>query len=310
MKLAVSLGDPNGIGPQLLLETHAEVARLCEPVYCCDERVLQECAERLGVEIPNDIRLADGGGECSLHPGQVHPEAGEYSFRSFRKAVEMCQEGEVSGMVTLPISKEAWGMAGIPYRGHTEALRDFFRQEAIMLMGCPEMYVALFTEHIPLNEVCARIKADELERFLVKLVGDFSAEKVAVLGINPHGGDGGVLGCEDGDVALAIREANARVGEELFFGPFVPDTAFTPAMREKFSLYVAMYHDQGLIPLKTLYFDESVNISLGLPIVRTSVDHGTAFDIAYQRKKVSSKSYLNAVRAALELVKKRGSKDE
>lgn len=308
IKLAVSIGDPNGIGPQLLLESHAAVAKLCDPVYCCDEKILQQCAERLGVDVPLNIQLASWDEGCAIHPGQVAPEAGEYSFHSFQRAIEMSCEGVVSGIVTLPISKEAWGMAGIPYRGHTEALRDIFQQEAIMLMGCPEMYVALFTEHIPLNEVCTRIKADELVRFLVKLIEEFPAEKVAVLGINPHGGDGGVLGCEDGDVALAIHEANARVRSEIFQGPFVPDTAFTPAMRENFSVYVAMYHDQGLIPLKTLHFDESVNISLGLPIVRTSVDHGTAFDIAYQGKKVSSKSYLNAVQAALDLIEKKGKK--
>jgi 4-hydroxythreonine-4-phosphate dehydrogenase len=194
------------------------------------------------------------------------------------------------------------------------------------MLGCPEMYVGLYTEHIPLKEVPEALDEAKLTRFLLDFQRETGAGKIAVLGLNPHAGDHGVLGDEERIIQAAIDNANEALlatknsrsslevtpsdtyqnsslltsHSSLFIGPLVPDTAFTPAMREQFRYYVAMYHDQGLIPLKALHFDESINVSLNLPILRTSVDHGTAFDIAYTQAPLNTESYLNAVRYIVE----------
>jgi len=180
-------------------------------------------------------------------------------------------------------------------------LRDRFKKDAIMMLGKPGFYVALFTEHIPFKEVLSHIRKEKLVDFLLTLFRAMHEEKIAVLGINPHAGDGGVLGDEDAVISAACEEANRQLGCIVFEGAVVPDTAFTPRMRERYSLFVAMYHDQGLAPLKALYFDESINVSLNLPIIRTSVDHGTAFDIAYSGTLPGNASYLNALGEALRL---------
>jgi len=192
-------------------------------------------------------------------------------------------------------------LAGIKYKGHTDLLRDYFKKDAIMMLGCEKMFVALYTEHIPLKDVPAHIKKEKLLNFFLDLNKNLPNEKFAVLGLNPHAGDNGVLGDEEREIETAISEANKIIGKELFFGAIVPDIAFTPRFRADYKYFVAMYHDQGLAPLKALYFDESINVSLNLPIIRTSVDHGTAFDIAY-RGKASTLSYINAIKSAIKFI--------
>jgi 4-hydroxythreonine-4-phosphate dehydrogenase len=190
-------------------------------------------------------------------------------------------------------------MAGIEYKGHTDALRDIFGVDAIMMLGSPQMFVALYTEHIPLRDVADSINIDRLSRFLVDLYHSIDiedGEMIALLGLNPHAGDGWVLGDEEGIIIEATREAHEILQRDIYTEPLVPDIAFTPRVRANYRYFVAMYHDQGLAPLKALYFDEGINVSLNLPIVRTSVDHGTAFDIAYKGANISSLSYINAVK--------------
>jgi len=165
------------------------------------------------------------------------------------------------------------------------------------------MFVALYTEHIPLKKVPKYIKTKKLTNFLIDLQNSLKLnEPVAVLGLNPHAGDNGVLGDEEIKIKKAIKKANKILDKEIFQGVFVPDIAFTPKMREQYRYFVAMYHDQGLAPLKALHFDESINVSLNLPILRTSVDHGTAFDIAYKKGITPSNiSYINAIKMSLHL---------
>jgi len=170
-----------------------------------------------------------------------------------------------------------------------------------MMLGCEEMFVALFTEHIPLKDVASSIEYKKLKQFFLDLHVSVPKDKIAVLGLNPHAGDNGVLGNEEIRIIKAIKSANKKIGFEQFVGPIVPDVAFTPHFRKNFNYFVAMYHDQGLAPLKALYFDESVNISLNLPIIRTSVDHGTAFDIAYKGE-AKTLSYINAIKSAVRLI--------
>lgn len=303
-RLFVSIGDPNGIGLEIALRAHEAVKREAEILYGIDREVLEKGAAMLGLPIPPDMRLDPLGLACEIAPGEVSASAGAYSYASFRRGIERASAKEVAALVTLPIHKKAWQLAGIPHAGHTEALREYFSQEAIMMMGKEGLFIALFSDHVPLSSVPSLITQGRLERFLENLARAIPAmERCGVLGLNPHAGDGGVLGSEESTISMAVKAVNARLGREIFSEPLVPDVAFLPHNRAKFDYFVAMYHDQGLIALKILAFEESVNISLGLPIIRTSVDHGTAFDIAYRGKNPSLLSYKNAIKVALKLGK-------
>jgi 4-hydroxythreonine-4-phosphate dehydrogenase len=299
--IAISVGDLNGVGIEIALNSHAAVTKLCRPIYCINEAMLTQAAKKLGTQLPDDIQLAPVADEFSIQEGSVTKESGKYSYDSFMKAIELCENKEADAVVTMPIHKEAWMKAGLEYKGHTDLLRKHFNKEAIMMLGCPAMFVALFTEHIPLKDVAAALTYKELKRFLIDLHNSLPKEKVAVLGLNPHAGDNGVLGSEEEIITAVIEDVNKEVGFEQFVGPVVPDVAFAPYFRKNYNYYVAMYHDQGLAPLKALYFDESVNISLNLPIIRTSVDHGTAFDIAYKHQ-ANNLSYINAIKSAIEFI--------
>lgn len=181
-------------------------------------------------------------------------------------------------------------------------LRDEFGADAIMMLGSKKLFVALYTEHIPLKKVPKALKVKKLTTFLINLQNSLKTqEPIGVLGLNPHAGDNGVLGDEELKIKKAIKKVNKRLDKNIFEGPLVPDIAFTEKSRKRYKYFVAMYHDQGLAPLKALYFDESINVSLNLPILRTSVDHGTAFDIAYRKKgnKLSMISYINAIKMAV-----------
>jgi len=318
VKIAISIGDPNGIGPEIALKAHEKISEFCHPVYFAGIDLFEQAAEKLDLKLPKNLVFVSPATACTIQPGTTTAEAGAYSFTSFIKAVDAVKTKECDAVVTLPINKESWMKANIDYKGHTDALRDLFKKEAIMMLGCEKMYVALFTEHIPLKEVPQKIKKETLVQFLTDFQKETDAQKIGVLGLNPHAGDNGVLGDEEKIIIEAIKEANQKIlnnsqfsilNSQLFIGPLVPDIAFSPKMRESFRYYVAMYHDQGLAPLKALYFDESINVSLNLPIVRTSVDHGTAFDIAYQKNRpINLKSYIEAVKAAIEIKKKRNSR--
>jgi len=299
-RIAVSLGDINGVGVEIALKAHKEISQFVSPVYCINTALLKQAATLLKVEIPNDFITLDAGSDVEIEPGVVSAQSGTFSYDSFSQAIELAKDEKVDAIVTLPIHKEAWSLAGIHYKGHTDMLRDVFKQDAIMMLGCEALYVALFTEHIPLHAVASSVTLQRLSQFLADFEKEVHAEKIAVLGLNPHAGDNGVLGHEEEIITEAINTLNEALGREVFFGPVVPDIAFTPHFRKQFTYFVAMYHDQGLGPLKALYFDESINVSLNLPIIRTSVDHGTAFDIAYKNQ-AKTLSYINAVQAAVTL---------
>ncbi len=230
-------------------------------------------------------------------------KAGLYSYKSFQKAIKLATKNKVDAICTLAINKESWSKANISYKGHTEVLRTYFQKDAIMMLGCQKMFVGLFTEHISLKEVAKKIEEKTLTRFFLDFYKCTKSENIAVLALNPHAGDNGVLGDEEKHINKAIKKANTILEKEVFKGTLVPDIAFCPNTRKKFKYFIAMYHDQGLAPLKALYFKQSINVSLNIPIIRTSVDHGTAFDIAYKNKKVNTKSYTNAIKEACKLAK-------
>ncbi|HQT36991.1 MAG: 4-hydroxythreonine-4-phosphate dehydrogenase, partial [Campylobacterales bacterium 16-40-21] len=257
-KIAISIGDLNGVGFEIILKEHEYIKTLCEPLYCINDTMAHQSANLLKKQIPADFHMHNVLGDFTIVPGHVSAASGQYSYDSFISAIGLAKSGTVDAIVTLPIHKEAWMMAGIDYVGHTDALRDIFKQEAIMMLGCEKMYVALFTEHIPLREVMHHVNVAELSDFMVRFYDSVHPEFVGVLGLNPHAGDNGVLGDEERYIEQAIARVNTQIGKNIFRGPLVPDVAFTSHQRKNFTYYIAMYHDQGLGPLKALYFDESI----------------------------------------------------
>lgn len=299
-KIAISLGDVNGIGIQLALENHKKISKLCIPIYCIDKNILQSSSKKLGIKIPSNFHTHGKYQNTKILPGKVKKDSGQFSYDSFLNAISLATKDKVDAVCTLPINKEAWSKANIHYVGHTDMLRDIFKQDAIMMLGCQEMFVALYTEHIPLKKVVSKIKVKKLKNFLVDFTKSVNSNNkpIAVLGLNPHAGDNGVLGDEENIIKKAILKAEKITNEK--FDLLVPDIAFTPHVRKNYKYFCAMYHDQGLAPLKALFFEESINVSLNLSIKRTSVDHGTAFDIAYKKdNNLSNKSYINAIKEAI-----------
>ena len=300
-KIAISIGDLNGIGIEIALKCHDKISKICQPIYCINKKMLAQASNLLKTEIPENFELFETKGEFDIKAGTVSKKSGKYSFNSFLDAINLASKKKVDAICTLPINKEAWNKADIRYKGHTEVLRDHFGKNAIMMLGCEEMFVALFTEHIALKKVAKKIQENDLTDFLLDFYKNVKSENIAVLGLNPHASDNGVLGDEEVEIFKAIKKANKHLDKNVFKGPLVPDTAFSPNSRKNFKYFVAMYHDQGLAPLKALYFDESINVSLNLPIIRTSVDHGTAFNIAYKNENINTESYLNAIKEAVNL---------
>lgn len=300
-KVAISIGDINGIGLEIALSAHKAISKIIKPIYFVDLGVVECASKILKCEIPKDFEIYEIAPFCSaklresianhtlICPSRATKESGEYSFVSFKRAVECVERGEMNALLTLPINKFAWKMAGINGVGHTEFLRAYFAgqsadssKNAIMMLGCAEMFVALFTDHIPLRAVPTRIEFNALREFLLSFHAHFSFESALVLGLNPHAGDSGVLGSEDKIIQDALDSANKTLGAEVYKGVVAPDSAFRAQNRAKFKVFVAMYHDQGLSVLKALYADKSINVTLGIPILRVSVEHGTGFDIAYK----------------------------
>lgn len=304
-KIAISIGDLNGIGFEIALTSHHQISLLCEPIYFISSIMAAKCANALGIELPNDFKCVEIDDIFEIEHGKLSASSGRASFLSFKSAVSNVTQKKTNAIVTMPISKEAWKLAGIKYVGHTDYLREHFGQSAIMVLGCEQMMVALLSDHIPLKDVSKQIDKNKIFDFLKLLKESSNLTKSIVLGLNPHAGDGGAIGNEEIAIKEAIDMANSYFGATVFDGPAVPDVVFNPVNRTKYNWFVAMYHDQGLAPLKALYFEESINVSLGLPIIRTSVDHGTAFDIAYKSASPSIVSYINAVKYAIKQIKGR-----
>lgn len=300
-KIAISVGDLNGIGIEIALRTHNIISKICKPIYCINNKMLKKASIELNIKIPKDFETTKLKGEHEIKPGFVTKKAGKLSYDSFMQAIDLADKKIVDAICTLPINKESWNKAEIKYKGHTEVLRDYFAKDAIMMLGCKKMFVGLYTEHIPLRKVAKKINEEELTKFLCNFYNEVKSNKIGVLGLNPHASDNGVLGDEEVHIFKAIKNANKILEKDIFKGPLVPDTAFSPFSRKNYKYFVAMYHDQGLAPLKALYFDQSINVSLNLPIIRTSVDHGTAFNIAYKNEDINTKSYINAIKEAISL---------
>ncbi len=306
-RIAVTMGDAAGIGPEILVKTFADAAFMAEhPSFAIgDAGVLRRAAAAL--DLPLEIRETDAvadiapqpgvldvlrvpGAEplpADLPPGAISARAGEAAFGAIRAAIALAMQREIAGICTAPIHKEALAAARVPYPGHTEMLADLSgtRDYAMMLVN-PTLRTILVTVHCSMREAIGRLSIEgELRiirlahRAMIEL--GIAAPRVAVAGLNPHAGEGGLFGREDLDiVAPAIERARAEGIDAS--GPWPGDTVFMNARRGRFDIVVAQYHDQGLIPVKLAGVEDGVNITVGLPFVRTSPDHGTAFDIAGQ----------------------------
>ena len=285
-----------------------EVTERCTPILYGPERKLRELAEAMHLPLANSIR--DFPVEGNVVPGVFSRHTGKASFEAFDWTITDAMAGEVDGIVTGPIQKEAWNLAGIKFPGHTEVLADRTQCEDFCMMLTSEtISCVLVTIHVPLGDVPKLLTTQRISKAIElgnqALTSRHGREaRVVVCGLNPHSGENGLF--SHGEEESVIRpsvDASREAGINVV-GPVPPDTAFTPMMRSKTDVYICLYHDQGLIPLKALSFDEAVNVTLGLPIVRTSVDHGTAMNLAWQGK-ANHTSMLAAINMAADLAANR-----
>jgi 4-hydroxythreonine-4-phosphate dehydrogenase len=299
LRIALTTGEPAGIGPDLTVML-AQQSQAEELVAIGDPALLQERAALLGLPLqlrphdPSRPPQASAPGEISLLPvplpavcraGQPDPANARYVLDTLDLAVAGCLSGEFQAMVTAPVQKSVINDAGVPFSGHTEYLAQHTgAADVVMLLACESMRVALATTHLPLSQVPAAITPARLETVLGILHRDLQqrfaipSPRIAVLGLNPHAGESGHLGREEIEVIAPTLERLRQQGLDLL-GPLPADTAFAPRVLDSCDAVLAMYHDQGLPVLKYAGFGTAVNITLGLPIIRTSVDHGTALDL-------------------------------
>jgi len=318
-RIGISLGDPGGIGPEVTVKALSRRLDLPKAVYVLfgTRSVLERNGLKDdGVFVPfaSDAAKRDlRADSCFLYDiplpndppllGKPDGQNGEASFRYFETAVAQARSGVLSAVVTAPISKLSWKLAGIPYAGHTEYLARTYPQ-AIMTFWSSRLKVALFTHHLSLQNALRKLTRENLRDFLLSLHKDVKQAthrqyRYWVAGLNPHAGEDGLLGDEEISVIIPAV-ADARHSGMPIEGPFPPDVIFRKALDRPDVIVIALYHDQGLIAFKTVVFEEGVNVTLGLPFVRTSPDHGTAFDIS-GRGIAESESMIAALRLAAEL---------
>ena len=302
-KIAITMGDPAGIGPEVIVKalSHSKVRNICVPIVIGDENVFRNaCAlspmtQKLKlIDSPDNVQPSDkliylldmktGSAFLRHRPSR---RGGASAVRCIEKAVELAVQGNVQGVVTAPVSKESLRMAGVAWPGHTEMLADLTgtKEFAMMFIGGP-LRIMLVTIHTALRNVPLMISQKRILR-TIQLAQKASHmlgiknPRIAVAGLNPHAGEAGMFGNEEKKIiAPAIRKA-VKNGIPVT-GPHPPDTVFHRAFHNDIDIIICMYHDQGLIPLKMIAFDKGVNITVGLPFIRTSPDHGTAYDIAWK----------------------------
>jgi 4-hydroxythreonine-4-phosphate dehydrogenase len=319
------MGDPAGVGPELCLQvlSNRDVLNVCVPIVFGNATTLSRVSQKLNLPLPDQVfhtsKLADAvltGTPAivdvemdvdQVEPGKINATTGQASFDFIDRAISAALSGDVDAVVTCPINKEAWQQAGIEYPGHTELFAERANTDRFcMMMTAPDFSCSLVTTHIGYDEVVSKLSVDRIAEViqlthesLLRIVS--RPPKLITLGLNPHAGEAGLFGNQEEEKIIApavkiCREQGIDVGD-----PIPPDTAFLPWRRQQTDGYICMYHDQGLIPFKALNFDTGVNITLGLKsLVRTSVDHGTALDIAWQGKADVS-SLISAVNLAAKL---------
>ena len=325
-RLAVTAGEPAGVGPELLIRL-AATPLAANFIAVADRGLLERAAARCGtaIELIDDdgaplaaraagtLRVRHIPLAAEEQPGRPDPRNAAHVLTTLAEAADGCMSGRYDAVVTAPLQKSSMNDGlGIRFSGHTEFFAERSRSDVVMMLASPELRVALATTHLPLAAVPAAITADGLTRTLRIVHAElrdkfgFAAPRIAVLGLNPHAGESGHLGREEIDTIVPVLEALRAEGLHLL-GPLPADTAFVPAQRAGYDAVLAMYHDQALPVLKSEAFDRTVNLTLGLPFIRTSVDHGTALDLAGSGRADPS-SLIAAARMALELSARRAAR--
>ena len=319
--IGITMGDPASIGPEIILKTLAEPRPFyahCRPLVIGDQRVLEQSAPAVPVQVvstpgetrgePGTIDLLDmqNADPAAFTPGQVSGIAGKASAEYIVKATELALAGEIAAIVTAPINKEAINQGGYHYAGHTELLTDLTDATNVsMMLVSSKLRVLHVSTHVSLAEAIQRVQTERVLKVIrlahtaCQMLG-IAKPRVAVAGLNPHAGESGLFGDQEITQIVPAIEAACHEGIDAS-GPWPGDTVFLQAVNGKFDVVIAMYHDQGHIPMKLLGFDEGVNVSIGLPIIRTSVDHGTAFDIVGQGI-ASERSLIAALDVAVQMV--------
>jgi 4-hydroxythreonine-4-phosphate dehydrogenase len=317
-RLAVTLGEPAGIGPEIVAAL-AQTDIAADLIAVGDSELLQRAAQACGISLtieaddgqwrteraPGSLRCIHIPLRAAVVPGQLDKRNAAAVIAMLAHAADGCLEGEFDAVVTAPVHKGVINDAGVTFTGHTEFFAARANCAVAMLLVAPGLRVALATTHLPLAQVPEAISAPGIVSILRIVYNDLrhrfgiDVPRIAVLGLNPHAGEGGHLGREEIDI-IAPALAALRAEGMLLDGPLSADTAFVPGKRAQYDAYLAMFHDQGLPVLKTLGFGHAVNVTLGLPFIRTSVDHGTALDLAGSGKADAS-SLIAAAQLALEL---------
>ncbi|MFM7488057.1 MAG: 4-hydroxythreonine-4-phosphate dehydrogenase PdxA [Cytophagales bacterium] len=325
-RIGITLGDLNGIGPEVVIKALADhrITGMIVPVVYGSTRVLSYYRKLMNLEefnysqvktkgqfFPKSINVVNCWDDVvELTPGLPQRSGGKAALLSLKKVVEEVKEGLIDGFVTGPIDKNTMYGEEFPYRGHTEYLtKEFEATESLMLMVGQNLKVGLVTEHVPVKDIATQLTKERVElkiRLLeMSLKKDFQLQKprIAVLGLNPHAGDEGLLGSEENSIIKPVIN-DLKTKGKLIFGPFPADGFFGSRQHAKYDAVLAMYHDQGLVAFKTLAFDDGVNFTAGLPVVRTSPDHGTAYNIA-GKNVADDSSMRQAIFMACDIVKSR-----
>jgi 4-hydroxythreonine-4-phosphate dehydrogenase len=324
IKIGISIGDTNGIGIEVILKTFLDSRMLdfCTPILFGSSKVISHHKKALNLNvsingisnfkqvIEHKINLFNVWKEdVVVEFGQANKIAGKYAFLSLSNAVEALKDGDIDVLVTAPINKENIQSDDFKFQGHTEYLSSKLNGEELMILMTDTLRVGLITGHIPIQDVAKTITPELIEKQVAilydSLVKDFNIRKpkIAILGLNPHCGDNGVIGDEDQKVVLPTIEKIKSTGK-LVYGPYAADSFFGSEAYKQFDGILAMYHDQGLAPFKTLSFGKGVNFTAGLDKVRTSPDHGTAYEIA-GKNKANEASFKEAIFIAIEIYKNR-----
>lgn len=322
--LAITLGDPAGIGPEVIVKalTRPDIQQLCRALVVGDRRILARAATWVdqphlafevaprpdqGAYAPGMISVLDlhNADPAVISPGQISADAGRAAVESVQRACDLALAGEVEAVVTAPLNKEAMHLAGFKYPGHTELLAERTQAKRVsMLLVGPSLRVVHVSTHVSLAEAIRRVTPQrvreviDLAQHACQALG-IRRPRIAVAGLNPHAGEAGLFGDEEIRAVMPAVAAARQDGLDVS-DPLPPDTVFLRAVKGEFDIVVAMYHDQGHIPMKLLAFDSGVNVSIGLPIIRTSVDHGTAFDIAGTGK-ANESSMVAAISVAVQM---------
>lgn len=325
IKIGITHGDINGIGYEVILKMLDDnrILELCTPIIYGSAKIAAFYRKALGMQqqqlhqINNVAEARDGavniinvvGEECKVEPGQSTKEAGAAAFAALEKAVQDVSAGALDAIVTAPINKDNIQSDLFTFPGHTEYLEASVGGKALMVLFNRDIRVALVTTHLPISKIAENITAEriveKLKIFSDSLRSDFAIvhPRIAVLALNPHAGENGLLGSEEQDVIIPAITAAKEQGVECY-GPYAADGFFGSGLFKHFDGILAMYHDQGLAPFKTMAMDSGVNFTAGLPIVRTSPDHGTGYDIAGEGK-ASEQSMREALYAAIDITRNR-----